>query len=87
MCRDHCRLRPGATRSGPLLYRDGRKYCAECGWAFKWDGKYCPCCGLEMRTKSWGPRARRRRAAKRAIAEQARVEAAVAREPMEVVAR
>lgn len=49
-CREICRRQSGLTKPGPKTYKDGRKYCSRCEWAFIWEGLYCPCCGIRMRT-------------------------------------
>ena len=46
-----CSGYPGANRAHRTGYADGRKFCSVCGWYFKYDGLYCPCCGAMLRIR------------------------------------
>ena len=35
-------------------YRNGYRRCQICNVFIKWDGVYCPCCGMHLRTKARG---------------------------------
>lgn len=40
--------------SKPVLsgrYRQGQKRCQICEIFIKWEGQYCPCCNMRLRTK------------------------------------
>ena len=45
------------------MYALGCKWCTLCEVFVKWEGRFCPCCGLQLRTKpkashGWKPEKR-----------------------------
>lgn len=50
-CEGPCQRYKG-TKKG---YTDGQKRCSNCDIFIKWDGAYCPCCSIKLRTRSRKP--------------------------------
>ena len=62
-CRGACHSIPGAMPGrGPYVFADGRKACRRCEKSFKYEGRYCPCCGQLLAIKPQGKGARTKRA-------------------------
>lgn len=54
--------------SNSLVYAMGGKRCSHCCIYIKWDGIYCPCCGIKLRVRSQrGKKARARIKAKKKV--------------------
>ena len=51
-CKGTC-IRYKATRSSSSSshYESGHKRCSKCEIFLQWDGNYCPCCGINLRTR------------------------------------
>ena len=61
-CKGSCAVLKGVkSRYGPYAYTDGRKVCSTCEISIRWDGKYCPCCGAQLRWRSRANVSRQRR--------------------------
>jgi len=45
---------------GHRFYINGKKWCSVCDIFIKWDGLYCPCCRVKMRTRPESKKARLR---------------------------
>lgn len=54
VCKDLCRNYKANKILHIGRYDSGQKRCHHCEIYIKWDGKYCPCCGLKLRSKPRG---------------------------------
>ena len=50
-CKGVCQHHKPDWVSRTLRYANGQKRCISCEVYLKWDGKYCPCCGMCLRTR------------------------------------
>lgn len=53
-CNDVCKQYQAFHNKGRYTtgrYSEGQKRCQECAIYLWWDGKYCPCCSTQLRTK------------------------------------
>lgn len=58
-----CRERHGRyqTRAYGPKYGEGHRYCSVCNTCIRWEGLFCPCCGMRLRTTAHSHAYRRRR--------------------------
>lgn len=50
-CKDICKQYKSTFTRGTRRYAEGQKRCNSCYIFMNYDGKYCPCCGIKLRTK------------------------------------
>ena len=51
-CRDICKHVKVKRTKHVSMYAQGFKRCTLCEVYVDWQGKFCPCCGLQLRTKA-----------------------------------
>ena len=51
ICKGICVSHKAKKKAGDLRYVIGHKFCIDCQIFMKWEGIYCPCCGIKLRTK------------------------------------
>ena len=60
-CKEICgkyKAQPKGT--GPARYSVGQKRCQICEIFIEWEGLWCPCCGMKLRTKPRNSRAKKK---------------------------
>ena len=57
ICEKYKSIKPKLNNS---RYQAGQKRCTTCQIFIKWEGLWCPCCGVLLRKKSRTPRSRKR---------------------------
>ena len=50
-CKGICHHHKPTWMSQTLRYANGQKRCASCEVYLVWDGRFCPCCGMCLRTR------------------------------------
>ena len=51
VCNGICTRYKAKSNLNRVRYSNGQKRCNVCGIFVNWDGKYCPCCGICLRTR------------------------------------
>ena len=51
VCNGICHNYKAIRRINHCQYVDNQKRCQRCEIYIKWDGKYCPCCNYQLRTR------------------------------------
>lgn len=60
-CRNVCEnYRFKRVNNDVHLYSLGAKYCSGCDVFLDWEGRRCPCCGVQLRCKARGSRCRKK---------------------------
>ena len=70
-CKGICVRHKACRPLGTGRYAVGQKRCQTCDMFIKWDGIWCPCCSIRLRTK---PRNLKDKERQRAYAEAAAIE-------------
>jgi len=55
ICKRYKAIKPPITHT---RYGMGQKRCSTCEVFINWDGKNCPCCGINLRTRPKGTKTR-----------------------------
>ena len=55
-CKGRCKIYKAKFVKGGRRYLEGQKNCSVCGIFIRWDGLYCPCCGMKLRWKPRNPK-------------------------------
>ena len=51
-CKGICARHKAKRVAGGSMYDAGLKRCSVCELYMKWDGYYCPCCGMKLQTRA-----------------------------------
>jgi predicted amidophosphoribosyltransferase len=60
VCRNLCERLYSKIIFGNSHYAGGKKYCRGCEIYFSYDGVFCPCCGMALRSSSTSKRDKER---------------------------
>ncbi len=51
VCKGVCHKYKSTLSLDNFRYVGGQKRCNVCALFVKWDGRHCPCCGMQLRTR------------------------------------